>query len=101
MDQNILYQANMTTMRLEVNGDFSSSKRAKNIKAKLFFIKDKVEDGDIELEYYPTEKILSDVLNKPKQGAYFRLDCSHLQNVPVEYDNKVECKQTHPFLLPN
>ena len=42
----------------------------------------------------------ADILNKPKQGAAFRLDRSHLQNVPVDYDDEVERKRTHPSLLP-
>ena len=41
-----------------------------------------------------------DILNKPKQGTYFLLDHSHLQNVPVEYYNEVERNRTHPLLLP-
>ena len=47
VNQNILYQVNMATMRLEVNGGFSSSKRTNHIKAKLLFIRYKIEDGDI------------------------------------------------------
>ena len=42
----------------------------------------------------------SSLLNKPQQGAYFWLDCSHLQNVPVEYDKEMERKRTHSLLLP-
>ena len=40
-----------------------------------------------------------DILNKPKQGNLYRLDCSHLVNVPVYYDNEVEQKANHPALL--
>ena len=47
VNQNILYQDNMATMRLEVNGGFSSFKRTKHIKANLIFIRYKIEDGDI------------------------------------------------------
>ena len=46
----------MDTMLIEVNGGCSSSKRTKHIKAKFLFIKDKVEYGDIEVQYLPTEK---------------------------------------------
>ena len=42
----------------------------------------------------------ADVLNKPKQGKGFRMDHSHLMNVPVDYDKEVERKNTHPRLLP-
>ena len=40
-----------------------------------------------------------DILNKPKQGASYRLNRSHLMNVPVEYDDDVERRLTHLALL--
>ena len=100
VDQNLFYQDNMANMRIEVNGYYSRSKITKHIKSKFFFIKFKVEDRDIEVRYCSTEKIWSDVLNKPKQGTYFRLNHSNLQNVPVEYDNVVNRKWTYPLILP-
>ena len=41
----------MATMRLEINGILSSSKRTKHIKARYFFIKDKVDLGGVEIEH--------------------------------------------------
>ena len=38
-DQNIMYQDNMTTMRLEINGTLSSYKRTKHIKASYFSLR--------------------------------------------------------------
>ena len=45
VDQNIMYQDNMATMRLEINVTLSRSKRTKQIKARYSFIKDKVDSG--------------------------------------------------------
>ena len=42
----------------------------------------------------------SNILNKPKQGPPFKKDRSILMNVPVDYDDEVERKATHPGLLP-
>jgi hypothetical protein len=42
----------------------------------------------------------ADVLTKPKQGGPFCLDHSHLMNIPIDYNNKVERTNTHPLLLP-
>ena len=42
----------------------------------------------------------SDVINKTKKSVYFRLNNSHLKNMPVEYYNEVESKGTHTLLLP-
>ena len=45
VDQNIMYQDNVVTMCLAINCTLSSSKRTKHIKARYFFIKDKVDLG--------------------------------------------------------
>ena len=48
----------------------------------------------------PYQEMWSDILNKPKTGAAFRKDWAMLMNVPVEYDDHVEFRATHPDLLP-
>jgi len=83
-----------------VNGKFSSSKRTKHIKARYFFVKDKIEEGEVEIRYCPTEKMWSDVLNKPKQGSPFRKDRAMLMGIPEEYDDHVEYRRTQQELLP-
>ena len=98
--QHIIYQDNMATMRLEINDTLSSSKHTKHTKARYFFIKDKVDSGEVEIEHCPTDTMWADVLNKPKGGKPFRLDHSYLMNVAVDYDNDLELLQTHPDLLP-
>jgi hypothetical protein len=60
---------------------------------------DYIERGEINAVHCPAETMWADVLNKPKQGAAFRLDRSHLMNVPVDYDDDVERSKTHPKLL--
>ena len=96
MEQNIVYQDNQSTLRLAVNGILSSSSRTKHIKARYYFVKDKIDDK----EYCPTEKMWADILTKPLQGAAFRTMRHHLQNCPIDYDDNVEKKLTHPKLLP-
>ena len=41
----------------------------------------------------------TNVLNKPEQSVKFRLDRAELMNVPVDYDDDVERRRTHPKLL--
>ena len=48
--QNIMYQDNQATLRLEANGNFSRSKRTKHIKAQYFFITDSISHGNIEVQ---------------------------------------------------
>ena len=51
------------------------------------------------MDYCPTEKMWCDILNKKNQVSPYRLDVSHLMNIPVDYDDGVERKATHPALL--
>ena len=83
-----------------MNGSLSSSKRTKHIKASYYFIKDKIEEGEVDMQYCPTEEMWCDMLNKPKSGTPFRKDRAKLMNVPVGYDDNIERMNTHPDLLP-
>ena len=96
VDQNILFQDNQSTMRLEVNGSFSSSKQTKHIKCRYFFIRDKIANGNLEVIYCLTEMMRANVLTKPKQGGPFCLDRSHLMNIPINYDDNIERTKNSP-----
>ena len=100
IEQNLVFQDNLSTIRLATNGPLSSSPRTKHIKARYYFIKDKIDEGEVEMQYCPTEKMWCNVLNKPKQGSPFLEDRSMLMNVPVKYDDEEERKITHKDLLP-
>ena len=50
IDENILYQDNMSAMLLEKNGKKSSTKNIKHINVRYYFIKDWVETGDVVIE---------------------------------------------------
>jgi hypothetical protein len=50
----------------------SSRKSACASPVRYFFIKDRIEQGDIALEYLPTAKMIADMLTKPLQGEHFR-----------------------------
>ncbi len=54
----------------------------------------------MDIQYCPTDRMWSNVLNKPKQETPFKKYRSVLMNVPVEYDNQVEFCRNHPDLLP-
>jgi hypothetical protein len=50
-----LYQDNKSTQLLMKNGQFSSRKKIKHIRAKFYFIKDRIDSGDIRVVHCPTE----------------------------------------------
>ena len=69
IEQNLVFQDNLSTIRLATTGVLSSSSRTKHINAMYYFINDKQDEGEVEVHYCPTGKMGSDVLNKPKQGT--------------------------------
>ena len=69
--RNILYQDNKSAILLEKNGSLSSSQKTRHINVRYFFIKDKVDNGDIEIVYCPTGEMLADYFTKPLQGSQF------------------------------
>ena len=80
-----LHQDNISTQLLIKNGRFSSRKKTKHIKAKFFFIKDKVDDGEVQVLDCPTREMWADVLTKPLQGMTFRRMQAKLMNCAVDY----------------
>jgi hypothetical protein len=65
-----IYQDNMSTMALAKNGR-SNSDRTRHINIRYFFVKDRVEQGDVKIEYMPTGDMVADMLTKPLQGSLF------------------------------
>ena len=70
---------------LETNVKLSSSRKTKHIKAKFFFIKDKVNSKEVKIVHCPTGVIWADVLTKPLQGTEFRKIRAQLMNCAMEY----------------
>ena len=65
-----IYQDNQSTMALVKNGR-SNSERSRHINIRYFFVKDRVEQGDVKIECVPTGDMIADVLTKPLQGSLF------------------------------
>ena len=94
-----LYQDNISTQLLIKNGRFSSGKKMKHIKAKFFFIKDRVDSGEIKVINCPAEEMWADVLTKPLQGMAFRTMRAQLMNCAINYEDEEE-KTQPPRLVP-
>ena len=101
IEHNIMHQDNQSFMRLQINGAISSSGRTKHIKAGYYYITDKIEYGDFEVKYCPTDEMWVDMLTKPKQGNPFKKYRSLLQNVHINYDDEDERKRSHPEIIPH
>ena len=64
IEENIIFQDNMSTLSLEKNGRVSGSNRTKHIKAKYYLVQDKYNSHDIDLKYCPTDTMWADILTK-------------------------------------
>jgi len=72
VNSSIIYQDNETSIFLERNGKRSSKKGTKHINISYFFITDKVQNGEIDIEYMPTGEMIADYFTIPQQGSLFR-----------------------------
>jgi hypothetical protein len=70
--QNLLLQDNKSSMLLEKNGRASSGKRTRHINIRYYFITDRVNMKEIEIEWCPTKEMVADYKTKPLQGSHFR-----------------------------
>jgi hypothetical protein len=72
IQENIAYQDNMSAMLLEKNGKASSSKRTKHINIRYFFVTDRINKGELTVEWCPTADMIGDFMTKPTQGSMFK-----------------------------
>jgi hypothetical protein len=49
---------------------------------RYFWIKDRVESGEMKIVYLPTESMWADLLTKPLQGELFKRFRAVLLNIP-------------------
>jgi hypothetical protein len=85
-----LHLDNISTQLLMKNGRYSSGKKTKHIKAEFFFIKDKVDDGEMQIIDCQTKSMWADVLTKPLQGGAFKRMRAQLMNCSVDYKESKE-----------
>jgi hypothetical protein len=64
------FQDNQSTMALANKGR-STSERTRHVDIRYFWIKDRIDSGDIVVQYLPTADMLADLLTKPLQGDLF------------------------------
>jgi hypothetical protein len=76
-----LYQDNQSSIKLSEQG-FSKSGRTHHIKVRYHYLQERLQTGDIKLEYKPTEDMIADMLTKPLGGKTFTKFRSALSVIP-------------------
>ena len=72
IENNIVYQDNQSTMRMHINGRNSCTGNSRHINVRYFFVKDRIDKGELKVEYCPTLLMIADYFTKPLMGARFR-----------------------------
>jgi Reverse transcriptase (RNA-dependent DNA polymerase) len=81
VNDNILKQDNLSSMKLDLNGKSSSGKRTRHFNIKYFHITDLINRKEASIEYCPTEEMIGDYLSKPTTGAKFHKFCNYIMNL--------------------
>ena len=66
---NVIYQDNQSAIRLEKNGKQSSSKMARLINIKYYFITDGIINQEASVEFCPTFDMIGEYFTKSLQGS--------------------------------
>ena len=69
---NVLYQDNRSTMLMLKNGRNSCTGNSRHINSRYFFVKDRIDKGELRVEYCPSSIMLADFFTKPLQGQLFK-----------------------------
>jgi hypothetical protein len=77
-----IFEDNLSTISLLKKDAAASTgaSRTKHISVKYFYIRERMQDGDIDMKYLNTHDMIADILTKPLQGEAFRRLRSSLLN---------------------
>ena len=72
LKSNLIHQDNQSVMKMEVNGRTSCTRNPRHVNIKYFFIKDRVNKGEVDITYCLTGQMVTDFFTKPLQGSLFK-----------------------------
>jgi hypothetical protein len=75
----VIYQDNMGTIASIKKGKAAST-ASRHVHVRYFWMKDRIDSGEINVEYMPTDEMIADMLTKPLQGEKFRMLRAKLMN---------------------
>jgi hypothetical protein len=64
-------QDNKSTITMIKNGK-GSSKKTRHVNIRYFWVKEKVDSGEVDISYLQSLEMVADILTKPLQGELFR-----------------------------
>jgi hypothetical protein len=93
VEDSIIYQDNQSTMLLEKNGRASSSgKRTRHINIRYFFVHDRINAGEVSVQYCPTGDMIADFFTKPLKGTLFKKFRDQIMNINPSTSIPQDCR---------
>eukprot|EP00957_Ditylum_brightwellii_P131281 10012788-Ditylum_brightwellii.AAC.1 len=89
VNKSMICQGNKRSILLEKNGKVSSSKQTWHINIRHFFAKNRVEKGEVDIEYCPTEEMIGDFFSKTLQVKKFKVFIRKIMNLEDECSTKI------------
>jgi hypothetical protein len=83
----IVNQDNQSAILLKKNGRASSGKRTRHINIRYFFVADRIEAGEMSVQYCPTGEMVADFFTKPLQGIQFKKFRDLIMNIDPSTDS--------------
>jgi hypothetical protein len=77
----VLYQDNMSAMALMKRGG-PASERSRHIDIRQFWVKERVDAGEMVVRHLPTALMFANIMTKPLQGQQFVAERVMLTNWP-------------------
>ena len=77
IQNNIIYQDNMSVMLMEKNDRNSCTGNSEHINIRYFF-KDRIDKKEVKVEYCPTHLMLADYFTKSLRRAKFNCFCKYI-----------------------
>ena len=71
LNESNIFQDNQSAISLFKTGKSQSSTRTRHIAIRFYFVKDRVDKGEIRVEYLSSENMVADIFTKPLQGKKF------------------------------
>ena len=71
LNESNIFQNNQSAILLFKTGKSQSSTRTRHIAIRFYFVKDRVDKGEIRVEYLSLENMVADIYTKPLQGKKF------------------------------
>ena len=78
---NVVFQDDMSAIKLEENSKDSSGSQTYPFGIKMFYIKDIIERKLVKIEHYPAKTMIADYLSKPLIGKKFKNFRNSIMNI--------------------